>query len=84
MPAPDIANAAIVDPDAGDLRELGVALGEGRVSREHVDVARRALLRVPVGILSRERQRVAANLTDNARRFAPRQAAFLAEHLSAP
>ncbi len=38
--AADVENAKLTCPDTGTLRELGAALAEGAVSREHVDVAR--------------------------------------------
>ena len=43
----DVENAKLTCPDTGTVRELGAALAEGAVSREHVDVARSALKRLP-------------------------------------
>ncbi len=43
----DVAAAHALDPDGGELRQLGAALAAGEVSRAHVDVAVRAMNRIP-------------------------------------
>ena len=79
----DVENAALVDPETGTLAELGQALAQGEVSREHVDVARRAVTQLPAQVVRCHRREVAENLTGNARRFTAADARKLAGHLLA-
>jgi hypothetical protein len=53
----DVENAALVDPETGTLAELGQALAAGEVSREHVDVARRTVARLPSQVVRSRRRR---------------------------
>ena len=77
----DVENAKLTCPDTGTLRELGAALAEGAVSREHVDVARSTLKRLPVRVVRERRDEVDALLTEHARGFDPGGADHLARHL---
>ena len=77
----DVENAKLTCPDTGTLRELGAALVEGAVSREHVDVARSALKRLPVRVVRERRDEVDGLLTEHARGFDPAGADHLARHL---
>jgi hypothetical protein len=86
----DVAAALAVDAGSGWLPELGAALAEGAVSREHVDVAVRAVKRVPAHLLHRVdgggvsgAQRVDHFLTDAARELSPAETARVAAHLVA-
>ncbi|GAB4062790.1 hypothetical protein GCM10028777_03610 [Angustibacter speluncae] len=77
----DLANAAVTCPEAGDLRGLGEAWAAGAVSREHVDVARRCLDRVPRQVVRERREEVDAELTERALGWDPQTADKLAQHL---
>ena len=79
----DVEAARLCDPELGDLAELGQALARGEVSRDHVDVARRALKRVPAELVRTRRKDVSTLLTEHAKEFAPVQAEFLAAELVA-
>ncbi len=63
----DVENAKLTCPDTGTLRELGRALAAGAVSREHVDVARSALKRLPGRVVRERRDEVDHLLTEHAR-----------------
>lgn len=77
----DLAAAAALDPQQGELRTLGVELAAGRVTPEHTRIAVRALELVPAAI-RRERQKdLDGLLTDHATRFAPPITRTLARHL---
>ena len=77
----DVENAKLTCPDTGALRELGAALAAGEVSREHVDVARSTLKRLPVRVVRERRDEVDAP-ADRARpEFDPGTAEALARHL---
>ncbi len=67
----DVAAARAIAP-GGELRELGQALAAGRVSREHLDVAVRALGRIPAHLKDKQRGKVAAFLTEQSTQFTPR------------
>ena len=47
----DVAAARAVDPDRGVFPQLGAALGRRAVHRAHVDVAVRALAKIPTRLL---------------------------------
>jgi hypothetical protein len=86
----DVLVAQHLDPATGALRRLGAALAEGLVSRQHVDVAVRALTRIPQRLLARVgadgrtgTERVDAFVTEQACRFAPCDVQVLARHLVA-
>src|SRR5680860_583130 len=79
----DVEAATLCDPEFGDLAELGAALGRGEVSREHVDVARRAIKRVPETLVRTRRKEISVLLTEHAKEFAPVQAEYLAGELVA-
>ncbi|MFZ5872603.1 MAG: DUF222 domain-containing protein, partial [Actinomycetota bacterium] len=79
----DIENAELVDPDDGDLRELGRALAAGEVSREHVDTARIALTKLPTHLFRRHRAEVDRSFTQNARQFTVRDFRLLAGQVAA-
>src|SRR5680860_868826 len=79
----DVEAATLCDPEFGDLAELGAALGAGEVSREHVDVARRAIKRVPEPLVRTRRKEISVLLTEHAKEFAPIQAEYLAGELVA-
>ena len=64
-------NAKLTCPDTGTLRELGAALAEGAVSREHVDVGRCTLKRLPGRVVRERRDEVDHLLTEHARRLRP-------------
>ena len=66
----DVA-AARATASGGELSELGQALAEGRVSREHLDVAVRTLGRIPAHLKDDQRGKVAAFLTEQSEQFAP-------------
>ena len=74
-------NAKLTCPDTGTLRALGAALAAGEVSREHVDVGRCTLKRLPVRVVRERRDEVDGLLTEHARRFDPAGAEHLARHL---
>src|SRR4029077_16523654 len=78
------------DPDRGDLPQLGAALAAGDVSRAHVDVAVRAVTRIPShltktvdadGVSGAER--MDAFLTEHSKVLAPAATDKLARHLLA-
>ena len=77
----DVENAKLTCPDTGTLRELGAALAAGAVSREHLDVARSALKRLPKPLVRERRGEVDHLLTEHARTFDPGGADHLARHL---
>ena len=77
----DVENAKLTCPDTGTLRELGRALAAGAVSREHVDVARSALKRLPGRVVRERRDEVDGLLTEHARTFEPGAAEYLSRHL---
>ena len=77
----DVENAKLTCPDTGTLRELGRALAAGTVSREHVDVARSALKRLPGRVVRERRDEVDDLLTEHARGFEPGAAEYLSRHL---
>jgi hypothetical protein len=86
----DVAAAHALDPDGGELPELGAALANGEVSRAHVDVAVRAVTRIP-GHLTRAvdddgvsgAERVDAFLTEQSKVLAPYATDRLAQQLLA-
>ncbi len=78
----DVANAALIAVD-GDLPSLGAALAAGQVAREHVDVARRCLERIPRHLVARCGALIDQTLTQHARDWNPRDSAGLAEHVLA-
>ena len=77
----DVENAKLTCPDTGTLRELGAALAEGEVSREHVDVARSHAEAAAGagGAGAAGRGRPPAD--EHARTFEPGTAELLARHL---
>ena len=77
----DVENAKLTCPDTGTLRELGAALAAGEVSREHVDVGRSTLKRLPMRVVRERRDEVDHLLTEHARGFDPAGAEYLARHL---
>ena len=77
----DVKNAKLTCPDSGTLRELGAALAAGAVSREHVDVARSTLTRLPGRVVRERRDEVDALLTEHATRWDPGTAEQLSRHL---
>ena len=77
----DVENAKLTCPDTGTLRGLGAALAAGDVSREHVDVGRSTLKRLPVRVVRERRDEVDHLLTEHARGFDPAGAEHLARHL---
>jgi hypothetical protein len=79
----DVRAAQLLDPTDGDLRELAVALEQGDVSREHVDVARRAIERLPVAVVRDQRETVSHALLEHARHWSPGSSELLARHLVA-
>lgn len=79
----DVEAATLCDPETGTLAELGQALMRGEVSRDHVDIARRAVKRVPAALVRDRRQEVSTLLTGHATEFAPVQAEYLAAELVA-
>lgn len=78
----DVANAAVT-AETGQLPSLGHALADGQVSREHLDLSRRCIERIPRALLDSHAEAVDQVLTDNARAWNPRDAAGLAEHVLA-
>lgn len=78
----DVANADLIGVD-GDLPGLGAALAAGQVAREHVDVARRCLERIPRHLVTRHGALIDRTLTQHARDWNPRDSAGLAEHVLA-
>lgn len=78
----DLANAALVAP-TGTLPALGAALATGQVSREHLDVARRALTALPARVLREHGPLVDTTLTQHARTWNSRDSSILAAHLLA-
>ncbi len=76
----DVTAARAIGPD-GDLTELGQALADGRVCREHVDVAARCLGRIPAHLKDEQRGTVARFLTGHAEQFAPGDFEILAKQL---
>ncbi|MFZ5871879.1 MAG: DUF222 domain-containing protein, partial [Actinomycetota bacterium] len=79
----DIDNATLVDPDDGDLRELGRALARGEVSPQHVDTARIALTKLPTHLFRRHRAEVDRSFATNAREFTVRDFRLLAGQVAA-
>jgi hypothetical protein len=86
----DVEAARALDPDGGALTRVGVALAAGEVSRAHVDVAVRALGRVPAHLLAAVgadgttgAARVDAFLAEQARALAPPATEVVARHLLA-
>lgn len=79
----DVEAATLCDPETGTLAELGQALEHGEISRDHVDVARRAIKRVPAELVRARRHDVSTTLTQHATEFAPVQAEYLAAELVA-
>ena len=77
----DVENAKLTCPDTGTLRELGAALAAGAVSREHVDVGRCTLKRLPGRVVRERRDEVDHLLTEHARGFEPTTAEVLSRHL---
>ncbi len=77
-----VKNAELTCPDTGTARELGAALAEGAVSREHVDVARSALNRLPCRLVHDRRDEVDHLLTEHARTFDPGTTETLSRHLT--
>jgi hypothetical protein len=75
----DVAAAHAIDPDRGELPRLGAALAAGEVSRAHVDVAVRAVTRIPshltraVGETGAGAERMDALLTEHSWVLAPRR-----------
>ncbi len=78
----DVAAARATAP-GGDLYELGQALADGRVSREHLDVAVRTLGRIPAHLKDEQRSKVAQFLTEQSEQFAPRDFEDVAKALLA-
>ena len=78
----DVAAARATAP-GGDLYELGQALADGRVSREHLDVAVRSLGRIPAHLKDEQRGKVAQFLTEQSEQFAPRDFEDVAKALLA-
>jgi hypothetical protein len=88
--ARDVAAAHAVDRASGGLQQLGQALAEGVVSREHVDVAVRAVRGVPRHLLTRRgvdgvsgAERVDRFLTDTALSLSPQEARRVTDQLLA-
>ncbi len=86
----DVEAARELSPDAGRLPMMGRELASGEVSRAHVDVAVRALRRIPAQALARVggdgctgAARVDSFLTEQSRRFSPAGTQRLARHLLA-
>lgn len=86
----DVAAAHAIDPDEGPLPRMGAALAAGEVSRAHLDVAVRAIARIPAH-LTRAMDadgvsgaaRVDAFLTDQSQVLPPAGTDRLARHLLA-
>ena len=88
--ARDVSAARALDADTGDLPSLGAAYAAGEVTRGHVDVAVRALARVPRHLLTMAdqdgatgAQQVDRFLTDTARMLAPTDTERVAAQLLA-
>jgi hypothetical protein len=77
----DLANAAVTCPATGDLRELGAAWAAGRVSGEHVTVARACLDRIPRAVVREHRAAVDRLLTAHALDWDPQTTDGLATYL---
>ena len=86
----DVAAAHAIDPDGGQLPQLGAALAAGEVSRAHVEVAVRAMNRIPAhltravdeaGVCGAER--VDGFLTEHSKVLAPCATDKLAQQLLA-
>jgi hypothetical protein len=86
----EVAAAHALDPDGGQLPQLGAALANGEESRAHVDVAVRAMNRIPAhltkavdedGVSGAER--VDAFLTEHSKVLAPAATDRLAKQLLA-
>ena len=75
----DVAAARAVDPETGRLPAVGAALSAGEVSLAHVDVAVRALDRLPSALRREHAGAVDAFLAQQSRVFRPREC----EHLAA-
>ena len=75
----DAAAARAVDPERGDLPALGAALAAGAVSTAHVDVAVRALDRLPAALRREHSGAVDAFLAQQSATFRPEEC----EHLAA-
>jgi Domain of unknown function (DUF222) len=92
----DVAAARAVDPDGTVFPQLGAALAAGQVQRAHVDVAVRALTKIPTRLLKQTdpedpdqvtgAQRVDALISEHARVFpadrVQRLAARILDHLA--
>jgi hypothetical protein len=86
----DVAAAQAITPEGGLLAGLGAALAAGQVSRAHLDVAVRAVRRIPKRLLAgvdpdgrSGAARVDAYLTEQAQAFCPRTVEQLAARLLA-
>ncbi len=79
----DLVGAEVTDPQVGVLRRFGVALAAGEVSARHLDVARRAVHRIPRELLEERRVQIDEVLTGHALQWSPEVCATLAEHLVA-
>ena len=84
----EVLMAQHTDPDTGMLRRLGAALAAGRVWRGHVEVAVRALERIPRRLLRTVyadgltgAERVDALLTQQSLVFSPSEVEVLARYL---
>jgi hypothetical protein len=84
----DLTAARATDPDNGHLPALGAALADGQASRAHVDVAAKALHRIPQRILTAVddhgtpgARKIDAFLTEHARQLCPRTIDHLATRL---
>jgi hypothetical protein len=77
----EVRAAELTEPDSGDLRELGAALAAGTTSAVHVQVACRAMTRIPRHLRVGQRERLSTALTEHATRWAPEAADLLAGHL---
>ena len=75
----DVAAARAVDPGGGSLPALGAALSAGEVSLAHVDVAVRALDRLPTALRRVHAEAVDTFLAQQSRTFRPGEC----EHLAA-
>jgi hypothetical protein len=77
----DVKNAVLTCPDTGTFRELGAALAAGEVSRQHVDVARTTLNRLPARLVRERRDDLDHLITQHARTWDPGTADTLSRHL---
>ena len=74
----DVAAARATDPDGGELPALGARLAAGEVSTAHVDVAVRALDRLPTPLRREHAGAIDAFLADQSEHFRPRECEHLA------